>query len=512
MYRLGFVLSSTFLIVMLVARGLVGDGLLAELRSPSRWFHLGATAAAGGLWWAAQRKKHAFLTLELFDAGGVLALVVLLNFNAGLFDIRTVAVFNLVLTTGIALILRAVIVPSTPRRTLLIGIAASAVTNAIFFLSALHPGWPVAQFGLVDWPLAYQLVSLELWLAVLVATATVASRVIYHLRHEVRVARRLGQYVLGQKLGEGAMGIVYRATHAMLRRETAIKLLPPERVGPAALRHFEREVVQTARLRHPNTVAIFDYGRTPEGIFYYAMEYLEGYTVGELVRREGPLPPGRAIHLLAQVCASLEEAHLVGLVHRDIKPANVMVVGNPAAYDHVKVLDFGLVKIRTPDATGSSFDNLDKVVGTPLYLAPEAITHPDQVDGRSDLYAVAAVGYFMLTGRDVFDGETLVEICAAHLYETPSPIPSAPTDLEALLLRGLSKAPSERPQTAAHFRQALLACAVPPWSEEDARSWWLAHGRGSSAPPPPVHDPEADGPTITAVRIDSAPDARNEAV
>mgnify|MGYP000083944194 CR=1 FL=1 len=485
LHRVGFTLAAAFLGAIPLVRGLVGAGVQSELASPSPWFHLLATSITGALWAFLSRKRLSSRALEVVDAAGILGLALLLNVNAGLFEVRTVAVFNLVLTTGIALILRAVVVPSTQRRTMALGVLASASASGIFIASALYPGWPVRQTALEEWPLAYQAVSFALWLSVLVVVAGVASKVIYSLRGEVRAAKRLGQYVLGEKLGEGGMGVVYRATHAMLRRETALKLLQPDRVDPAALLRFEREVVETARLRHPNTVAIFDYGRTPDGVFYYAMEYVDGLTLASLVAGQGPLPPGRVIALLAQVCASLDEAHAMGLIHRDIKPANVMVVGHTAAYDLVKVLDFGLAK---KVSSQPSLPDGDLMLGTPQYMAPEAIAQPDVVDARSDLYAVAAVGYFLLTGHHVFEG-TVVEICAAHLHTAPTPPRerlgrAVPPDLEALLLRGLAKARADRPPTAADFRAALLACDVPPWSQEDARGWWKTHGERAHAAPP----------------------------
>ena len=210
-------------------------------------------------------------------------------------------------------------------------------------------------------------------------------------------------------------------------------------------------------------MAIYDYGRTADGIFYYAMEYLDGLDIGQLIEREGPLPPGRVVFLLAQVCASLDEAHSIGLVHRDIKPANVMVVGNTAAYDLVKVLDFGLVKSEAPLDGGASLTQRDQLTGTPLYMAPEAIAHPDAAEPRSDLYAAAAVGYFMLAGQHVFEGASLVSL-AAHLHSTPVPVRErlgrkVPTDLEALIMRGLAKF-ADRPPSAEAFREALLRCEV----------------------------------------------------
>jgi serine/threonine protein kinase len=210
------------------------------------------------------------------------------------------------------------------------------------------------------------------------------------------------------------------------------------------------------------------------------------------------------VFLLAQVCASLDEAHSMGLVHRDIKPANVMVVGNTAAYDLVKVLDFGLVKSEAPLDGGASLTQRDQLTGTPLYMAPEAIAHPEAAEPRSDLYAAAAVGYFMLAGQHVFEGASVVELLAAHLHTTPVPVRErlgreVPTDLEALIMRGLAKSPADRPQSAAAFREALLRCEVAPWTQEDARAWWRTHGERALRHERPTVD-LAYPPTVTVVR------------
>lgn len=481
MFQVGLILSVGFLVTVVAMRGLFGASVADEIRSPSRIAHLLATGVLAGAWLYLRAGTRTFATLASVDAVACLLLCLLLDLQAALFHIRTVAVFNIVLTTGIALVLRAVIVPSETRRTVLIGAIAVALAVGAFFVSLL-PSWPVrSSTGGLDWPVGYQLVSLVLWTISLAAVSVVASQVIYGLRREVRAAQKLGQYVLDRKLGQGGMGVVFRATHAMLRRETALKLLSPERIDALSLQRFEREVVQTARLNHPNTVAIYDYGRTPDGVFYYAMEYLDGLTLERLIEREGPLPPGRVVTILAQVCASLDEAHSTGLVHRDIKPPNIMVMGHAGAWDLVKVLDFGLVKdmslaaARRPDSAMLSDPAF--LLGTPQYMSPEAISDPDKVGPASDLYGVAAVGYFLLTGTPVFLERTAIAVCAAHLDQAPEP-PSkrlgrpVPEDLEALLLRGLSKRPSDRPQTADAFRQALLGCDVREWTETEARRWW----------------------------------------
>jgi serine/threonine-protein kinase len=308
-------------------------------------------------------------------------------------------------------------------------------------------------------------------------------RQLVHLQREVAEARQLGQYTLGEKLGEGGMGQVYRATHALLRRPAAIKLLPEGEVTDAAMRRFEREVQLTSELTHPNTISIFDYGHTPEGVFYYVMEYLEGLDLGTLVDQYGRQPPGRVVHIVRQVCQALEEAHANGLVHRDIKPPNIILCERGNQPDVVKVLDFGLVKDLGAEA--GTMENI--VAGTPAYLSPEAITAPDSVGPASDLYALGAVGYFLLTGEQVFERPTLPATLAAHLLDRPTPphvllgVPF-PEVLEELILSCLDKDPANRPQSAEALRRALNAVELEDaWGEEDARAWWTSHERNDVA-------------------------------
>ncbi len=299
------------------------------------------------------------------------------------------------------------------------------------------------------------------------------------LQRATLAARKLGQYALEEKLGAGGMGTVYKARHAMLRRPTAVKLLDVDKMSDTAIARFEREVQLTSALTHPNTVAVFDYGRTPEGIFYYAMEYLEGMNLDDLVRRFGPLPEARSVYILRQVCGSLAEAHAAGLVHRDVKPANIFLTNRGGLHDFVKVLDFGLVKavdgVETANLTSPR-----AMTGTPLYASPETISRPDQVDCRTDVYAVGAVGYYLLTGSPVFSGESMVEICMKHVRAVPEP-PSVrigkpvSRDLEQLLLRCLAKSPSERPRDAAELATLLGGCVIEgTWTAEDAKAWWAA--------------------------------------
>jgi serine/threonine-protein kinase len=318
--------------------------------------------------------------------------------------------------------------------------------------------------------------------AVAAVLATSTSHTIYGLRRQVEEARRLGQYVLEDVIGQGGMGRVYRARHALLRRDTAIKLLLPEQVGEAAIRRFEREVQATARLTHPSTVVVYDYGRTSEGVFYYAMELLDGGDLDDLVAYTGALPARRVVFILEQICGALEEAHRAGLVHRDVKPANMIVCERGVDGDVAKVLDFGLVKGIDAQETPPARPGESGLTGTPLYMAPESIATPDDVDARSDLYALGAVAYFLLTGGPPFRAATVVEVCAHHLHTVPErpsvrlgqPVPAA---LEAVVLRCLAKRPAERFADAATLGEALRDCTEGPrWDQAEARAWWAEHG------------------------------------
>jgi len=296
--------------------------------------------------------------------------------------------------------------------------------------------------------------------------------------------KQLGQYTLEEKIGAGGMGVVYRARHALMRRDTAVKLLLPDRADPAAIARFEREVCLTCQLTHPNTIQVYDYGHTPDGIFYYAMEYLRGLNLHDLVARYGTQTEGRVIHILTQVCDSLAEAHGVGLIHRDIKPANIFLTHRGGVADCVKVLDFGLVREYRVDAAGGNGPDSDNVIeGTPWFTPPEAIHGNVKIDQRSDLYSLGALGYYLLTGQYIFDAETVAEIHEKQLRATPVP-PSQRTkqpvsaEMEALLLRCLAKEPADRPQSAEQLRTRLLACpAASGWPVPARIAWWEVYAK-----------------------------------
>ncbi len=429
--------------------------------------------------------------LQVFvDTAGVLMVGVTIGMTYERATLERFADHHGVVALAVTLFARSFIVPSSAPRTFAIGILAAVPVVTGYWLGMRE----IERAGGHVGPSLELSTGLNaLWCFVAVATSTVSSRILYGLESEVREAKQLGQYTLENRIGRGGMGEVYRARHALLRRPTAVKLLRPDQAGERNLARFEREVQITSLLTHPNTIAIWDYGRTPDGVFYYAMEYLDGLNLEELVRRAGPLPASRVIHILDQACGSLIEAHEACLIHRDIKPANIFVCNRGGVRDFVKVLDFGLVKdlgptpITGPDGTGAALVSAaNTITGSPMYLAPEAIRSPGDVDARTDLYALGAVGYFLATGHHLFEDDNVMEIIGHHLHTEPVR-PSAragalvPGDLENLILHCLEKSPSQRPQRVQVLRERLTACRdAGDWSQADAKRWWDEH---SDAPP-----------------------------
>ena len=300
------------------------------------------------------------------------------------------------------------------------------------------------------------------------------------LRKQAYEARQLGQYRLKKLLGRGGMGEVHLAEHVLLRRPCAIKLIVPEKAGdPQALVRFEREVRLTAQLSHWNTIEIFDYGRTDEGVFYYVMEYLPGLNLQQIVEQQGRLPPERVVHLLRQACDALGEAHASGLIHRDIKPANIFAATRGGVYDVVKLLDFGLVRDREAASHDLNVTMNGVITGSPLYMSPEQ-AQGDQVDSRSDIYALGIVGYYLLTGHVPFDGEQPMKVLLAHLNSPVPPLNTwgavVPADLERVILKCLEKSPDDRYQTVGELQSALNRCETANlWTREKARLWWSYH-------------------------------------
>ena len=319
--------------------------------------------------------------------------------------------------------------------------------------------------------------------------------------------KQLGQYTLEEKIGEGGMGVVYRARHALMRRDTAVKLLLPDRADPAAIERFEREVRLTCQLTHPNTIQVYDYGHTPDGIFYYVMEYLRGLNLHEFTARFGPPPEARVIHILAQICESLNEAHALGLIHRDIKPGNIFLCDRGGIPDSVKVLDFGLVQeYRGDNRQQMNLAGKDVLEGTPWFMPPEAIQDTAASDPRSDIYSLGALAYYLLTGDYAYDGATVLEIHKKQLAGPPVP-PSQRSrqpisaELDRLVLSCLAADPEKRPQSALALRLLLLATPqAGEWTVSEQAEWWTDFHRQT---PAKIAAVEGAAPTpVATVKID----------
>lgn len=299
--------------------------------------------------------------------------------------------------------------------------------------------------------------------------------------------RTLGPYKLVRQIGEGAISNVYLARHRMLKRPAAVKVLKQQSTSDEWTDRFRREVQLSSQLGHPNTISIYDYGNGPNGELWYAMEYLEGLSLFDLVERYGPVPPPRTAYILRQACASLWEAHSCGLVHRDIKPQNLMICDLHGERDFVKVLDFGLVKQMDGDETRELTANM-RILGTPLYMSPERIRHPADADGRADIYALGAVGFYLLTGQRLFETETEHDLTYHVLHVAPrlaskcSPF-AVPIELDALIGRCLEKEPADRPQTIAEVAGALDSILVQtPWTRSQIDAWWTRHWTAETEP------------------------------
>jgi len=470
-----FVISGVMLVASVVTDLVTGIGW-AGLSRTSRTFHVAAQALLGLVWLLCRGASLRLPVIEAIDAA--LTIVLCATWAALGFAIpeNEPVQSTILLASTYTVIMRSVVVPSAFGRTLWVS-GVSMLPTAAFFAKRELAFIPGAAPERIRTFLVFSL----LWCVVAVVVAAMNSRQLYGLRQRIREVGRLGQYTLVEKIGEGGMGVVYRAKHAMLRRPAAIKLLLAGRASEKDLVRFEREVQLTSLLTHPNTVSIFDFGRTADGVFYYVMEYLDGFDLELLIQEEGPIESGRTLRILAQASGALSEAHGLGLIHRDIKPANIILTERIDEPDVVKVVDFGLV--RTLEHTGDpTITTTNAITGTPMYLAPEAISAPGSVDGRTDLYAFGCVGYFLLTGKPVFESASVVEVLSKHLLEAPVP-PSkrlgrpVSADLEALILACLAKAPEQRPASASALREALLACSdVARVDHAALRQWWRERG------------------------------------
>jgi eukaryotic-like serine/threonine-protein kinase len=381
-----------------------------------------------------------------------------------------------------------VVVPTAPRL---------AVLTAALSLSAIPVMYAVGgNLSLDPEPFFFMLIFPYL---VVLIMAYAGSRVVYSLGTAVTKAREMGSYRLVERLGKGGMGEVWRAKHRMLARPAAIKLIRPEVLGAKdhetramLLRRFEREAQATALMRSAHTMELYDFGVADDGTFYYVMELLDGFNLDDLVERFGPVPAERAVHFLGQICSSLAEAHEAGLIHRDVKPANLYACTYGREVDFIKVLDFGLVKHgRAPEEGADRLTDPDMSAGgTPAFMSPEHALGGGQVDGRSDIYSLGCVAYWLLTGSLVFKGVTPMETIVMHVHREPEP-PSRrtgrpiPADLERIVLDCLAKDPARRPQTADELAMRLASVRLADdWTPLRAKEWWDDHRPAPAAAAP----------------------------
>jgi hypothetical protein len=371
------------------------------------------------------------------------------------------------------------IVPNTPRKTLIASFIAASM-DPLGLLIAHWRGLAVPSLTIIVWNY------LPNYVCALIAV--IPSKIMVRLGRQVRRARELGSYRLVELIGRGGMGEVWRATHRMLARPAAIKLIKPEILGTPGkdgaagiIQRFRREAEAASFLQSPHTIRLYDFGETRAGTFYFVMELLDGLDLETLVRRHGPIPPERVTAVLRQLCHSLAEAHERGMIHRDVKPANIFLCRLGREYDFVKVLDFGLV---TFDQDESIMDTIkartELTTGTPAYMAPE-MASGDPVDRRADLYALGCVGYWLLTGHLVFEAESALRMLIQHIQAEPVP-PSrrsghpVPAALERLILRCLEKDPARRPSTADEILAELDRVELDQvWDQQRAREWWAGH-------------------------------------
>lgn len=370
------------------------------------------------------------------------------------------------------------VVPGTPARTLFVSLATASMMPLAL--------WVTVLFGNSS-PSPEQIVHIVLPTYVAAAIALVPALIINRMNRDVVRARRMGSYHLDDLLGRGGMGEVWRASHRMLKRPAAVKLIRPESMGHDdaqrirdTQKRFEREAQVTASLSSPHTVELYDFGRTNDGTFYYVMELLDGVDLQTLVERFGPLPAERVAHVLRQACDSLADAHHVGLVHRDVKPANIFVCRRGLRVDFVKVLDFGLVKATRVDGEDTLRTAANVVSGTPAYLPPE-VAKGAAVDGRADLYSLGCVAFWLLTGQTVFCGEGAMQLALQHVQEQPAP-PSKrseleiPEAIESIVMRCLEKDPKDRPASATELDELLKGSGLAQmWTAERAELWWSQH-------------------------------------
>ena len=475
--------------VFLFANVVFGDGCTTTMDHVLLWSRIFMTTLTGLLSWRLWANcPHVFGNLRLVELvvfGGAAWIFLLMSYSLLEEGARQDHMATIIGPWQLLIFTYALFIPNTWRRALAV-IAPLALSPVAVAVVASYVSPEVHRFAQASNQFQQGLIQLSMVTTFMTVVATFGVFTIGSLRNEAFTARRLGQYRLSRLLGSGGMGDVYIGEHVLLKRPCAIKVIKPEKASdPKMLERFEREVRSTARLTHWNTVAIYDYGRSDDGTFFYVMEYLPGLNLNQVVHMFGPLSPSRTIHLLDQICDALMEAHQEGMIHRDIKPANIFASKRGNNYDVAKLLDFGLVRrafVRDEESTGDS--SIDPgadagVIGSPLFMSPEqAAGH--KMDHRTDIYSIGITSYYLLTGHAPFEHKDPMQILRAHRNDTPPPfskfVAGVPADLEAVVRKCMEKRPEDRYDNIASLKKALSKCdSAGLWTWGHAAKWWKLH-------------------------------------
>jgi len=461
---------------------------------PGRYFAIAGILAGLGLAFVARRvgpKSH-----WLRDAAAILMIVTCLML-AILESRIPITQPGRLSWVNVVILLYPLIVTESPRRTLVVSLLAALTVPVALLMARLRgvalPRETISVVVLVIPPFLSA------------AIAVLPARLIRRLGQAVKEAREIGAYRLGKLLGEGGMGQVFYATHQLLARPAAVKLIRPDNIkgvsaetARTAMERFRREAAAAAALTSPHTIALYDFGPTGDGSFFYAMELLSGMSLEDMGKKFGALPGERVVYLLRQACLSLAEAHRRNLVHRDIKPSNLFACRAGVEVDFVKVLDFGLVKENVAsESADMQLTAADALTGTPAFMAPELALGDPDVDYRVDIYALGCTAYWLLTGDLPFYATNTVQMLFKQANEPP-PRPSAKARypvseaLDDVVLACMAKAPNDRPADAEALITMLDAVHFDsPWTPALARDWWEEHAP-STLPPTPVDNRVVD--------------------
>jgi hypothetical protein len=441
------------------------------------WRVIGAAAPLLG-WLATRKRARGDAAVKALEVATFLVAALCISMRAthyGGLD------SHLLQGVSLLLMIQTMAVASPWRRTLPLALGTYAVYPVVMALAATRDATIASQWHGHE---AVVFVQDYLLVAAVAVGGTVGGHMVWAVRRQLYHARRLGRYRLKARIGHGGMSEVWLAWDDTLKRDVALKILDRSFSTDAmAIARFEREARAASGLQSPHTIRVFDFGASDDGVWFMAMEHLEGVDLATLVEERGALAPARAIRFARQACLALVEAHDAGIVHRDIKPDNLFVCRLGEEPDYLKVLDFGIAKVEGSD--DATMTRAGWVHGTPAYMSPE-VCNGQRADARSDVYSLGAVLYYLLTGTPPFTAPTAAAVMVAHVSDVPdrpSMHTAVPRDLERVVLRCLEKDPTLRYASARELDAALGECAdAGGWHRENAEAFWAsAAGRAKAA-------------------------------